>query len=77
MKKIVYSGLLMIAAMVVAMGAMAQSKYKKPATTGAKPANTTAKPAATGAKTAAKNQLQNMQLQKTKSIKLIQQLIPL
>ncbi|MEN9459284.1 MAG: gliding motility protein GldN [Bacteroidota bacterium] len=54
MKKIVYSGLLMTAALVVAMGAMAQSKYKKPATTGAKPATPTAKPAATGAKPATK-----------------------
>ena len=54
MKKIVYSGLLMTTALLVAMGAMAQqSKYKKPATTGAKPATTTAKPAATGAKTGA------------------------
>jgi len=51
MKKIVYSGLLMTTALVVAMGAMAQSKYKKPATTGAKPATTTAKPATTGANT--------------------------
>lgn len=69
MKKIVYSGLLMTAALVVAMGAMAQSKYKKPATTGAKPATTTAKPAATGAKPATKNQLLNMQQQKIKSIR--------
>jgi len=44
MKKIVYSGLLMTTALLVAMGSMAQSKYKKPATTAAKPAAT--KPAA-------------------------------
>jgi hypothetical protein len=69
MKKIVYSGLLMTAALVVAMGAMAQSKYKKPATTGAKPATTTAKPAATGLSLPQKNQLLNMQQQKIKSIR--------
>lgn len=38
MKKIIYSGLLMTTALLVAVGAMAQSKYKKPATTTAKPA---------------------------------------
>jgi gliding motility associated protien GldN len=38
MKKIVYSGILITATLVVAIGAMAQSKYKKPATTTTKPA---------------------------------------
>lgn len=44
MKKMVYTGLLTAAALVVVLGSTAQSKYKKPAT-GAKPATTTAKPA--------------------------------
>jgi hypothetical protein len=69
MKKIVYSGLLMTAALVVAMGAMAQSKYKKPATTGAKPATTTAKPAGTATNRLLKKRLLNMQQQKIKSIR--------
>lgn len=48
MKKMVLKGLFTAAALVVVMGADAQSKYKKPATTTAKPAPATAKP---GAKT--------------------------
>lgn len=50
MKK-VYQGFLMATTMLVAMGASAQSKYKKPAAPAAKPTTTATKPAAKKATT--------------------------